>query len=145
MNRQSPKPSAPAPDTDFPVLLRRIDQPMIDAYAEVSGDHNPIHVDPEYARSGPFGRTIAHGLLTLACVAELLNGWSGGAFDENGELDITFIGPVYSGDELRLTGEVVETVQRDGVDCLRVRLLVTVGERAIVAGFALQPIPGTGA
>jgi acyl dehydratase len=49
-----------------------IDQARIDAYAEVSGDHNWIHVDVERARREmPGGKTIAHGLLTLALVAYL--------------------------------------------------------------------------
>ena len=43
-----------------------VDQARIDAFAESTDDHQWIHVDPERARSGPFGGTIAHGLLTLS-------------------------------------------------------------------------------
>jgi len=43
-----------------------ITQEEIDRYAELSGDHQWIHVDPVRAASGPFGTTIAHGMLTLA-------------------------------------------------------------------------------
>ena len=43
-----------------------IEQPRIDMFAEATGDHQWIHVDPERASSGPFGATIAHGYLTLA-------------------------------------------------------------------------------
>jgi len=45
-----------------------IDQARIDRFADATGDHQWIHVDPERARSGPFGTTIAHGYLTLALV-----------------------------------------------------------------------------
>lgn len=45
-----------------------IDQARIDAFAAATGDHQWIHVDPERARSGPFGITIAHGYLTLSLV-----------------------------------------------------------------------------
>lgn len=128
----------------LPVLVRHVTQTMIDAYAEASGDYNPIHVDPDYARAGPFGRTIAHGLMTLAFVAQMLNEWSGGGFDEAGEIDIAFVGPVFAGDTVEVTGEVEETVQRDGVPCARIKLLVSAGGRQILAGRAIQPIARTG-
>ena len=43
-----------------------IDQQRIDLFADATGDHQWIHVDPERSASGPFGRTIAHGFLTLS-------------------------------------------------------------------------------
>ena len=48
-----------------------IDQGRIDAFADATDDHQWIHVDPERARSGPFGTTIAHGYLTVALVIPL--------------------------------------------------------------------------
>ncbi len=48
-----------------------IDQERIDRFAEATGDHQWIHVDPERAKDGPFGRTIAHGLLTLSLLPVL--------------------------------------------------------------------------
>ena len=45
-----------------------ITQDRIDAFADATGDHQWIHVDPERAASGPFGKTIAHGYLTLSLV-----------------------------------------------------------------------------
>jgi len=49
-----------------------ITQERIDLFAEATGDHQWIHVDPERAAAGPFGTTIAHGYLTLALVNHLL-------------------------------------------------------------------------
>ena len=43
-----------------------IDQARIDLFADATGDHQWIHVDPERAAKGPFGKTIAHGYLTLS-------------------------------------------------------------------------------
>ena len=43
-----------------------IDQARIDQFAQATGDHQWIHVDPERAAQGPFGKTIAHGYLTLS-------------------------------------------------------------------------------
>lgn len=144
MNMPQPKPPNPDLGSGLPVIVRHVDQATIDAYAAASGDFNPIHVDPDYARTGPFGRTIAHGLMTLAYASELLNQWTGGTFDDMGEMEVTFIGPVYAGDDVCVTGDVEEVVERDGRPCLRIRLVVTAGDRSILAGFAFHPITNSG-
>jgi acyl dehydratase len=51
-----------------------IGQDRIDGFADVTGDHQWIHVDPDRAATGPFGATVAHGFLTLSLVPLLLNG-----------------------------------------------------------------------
>ena len=48
-----------------------IDQKRIDAFAEITGDRQFIHIDPEAARASPFGGTIAHGFLTLSMLSAL--------------------------------------------------------------------------
>lgn len=48
-----------------------IDQKRIDLFAEATGDHQWIHVDPERAKGGPYGKTIAHGYLTLSLLPVL--------------------------------------------------------------------------
>ena len=50
-----------------------IDQGMVTAFAELSGDRQWIHVDPERAAQGPFGSTVAHGFLTLSLSTDLLD------------------------------------------------------------------------
>ncbi|MFJ3928085.1 MaoC family dehydratase [Streptomyces sp. NPDC090022] len=49
-----------------------VDQKRIDLFADATGDHQWIHVDPERAASGPFGATIAHGYLTLSLLPSLV-------------------------------------------------------------------------
>ena len=51
---------------------KEIEQKRIDAFADATEDHQWIHVDPERARSGPFGGPIAHGYLTLSLIPYLL-------------------------------------------------------------------------
>ena len=53
--------------------LYEITQEAVDAFADATGDYQWIHVDPERAKGGPFGRTIAHGYLTLSLVPRLLS------------------------------------------------------------------------
>ena len=48
-----------------------VDQKHIDLFADATGDHQWIHVDPERAKAGPFGTTIAHGFMTLALLPEM--------------------------------------------------------------------------
>ena len=50
-----------------------ISQEQVDTFADATGDHQWIHVDPERARSGPFGGTIAHGYLTLSLIPGLVS------------------------------------------------------------------------
>jgi acyl dehydratase len=52
--------------------LYEITQEAVEKFADATGDHQWIHVDPERAKDGPFGTTIAHGYLTLALVPRLL-------------------------------------------------------------------------
>ncbi len=49
-----------------------VDQARIDAFAEATGDHQWIHVDPDRAAFGPFGTTVAHGYLTLSLIPVLV-------------------------------------------------------------------------
>ena len=49
-----------------------IDQKMIDAFADVTGDHQFIHVNPDLAKQTPFGGTIAHGFLSLSLIASMM-------------------------------------------------------------------------
>jgi len=59
-------------DSFGPTDWVEIDQRRIDLFAEATGDHQWIHVDPERAQTGPFGGTIAHGYLTLSLLPSLL-------------------------------------------------------------------------
>ncbi|WP_112664432.1 MaoC family dehydratase [Microvirga flavescens] len=138
------RPSSIVAGDALPVLSRQITQQMIDDYANASGDFNPIHVDPEFARTGPFGRTIAHGLMTLAFAAQMLNAWSEGTFDECGEIDVAFIGPVFAGDVLTISGVVEEILSHEGRAAARVRLKCEAGERQVLAGTAMQPLESIG-
>lgn len=119
------------PGDTAPPLEKLVSQDIIDRYANASGDHNPIHVDPVYAANGPFGRTIAHGMMTLAYVGEMLNRWTHGAFDCSGEIEVAFTGPVYVGDTIRLTAEV-DRIDETGLAVCTLKC--TSGERQILIG-----------
>jgi acyl dehydratase len=87
-----------------------ITQKQVDLFADATGDHQWIHVDPERAASGPFGGAIAHGYLTLSLapvfLGELLS-VEGMAFGVNyGCNKVRFPSPVKVGSKLRMGAEV---------------------------------------
>lgn len=76
-----------------------IDQARIDAFAEVTNDHQFIHVNPELARQTPFGTTIAHGFLTLSLA-------SGMSYEAVAPLEGVVMGVNYGFDKLRFLAPV---------------------------------------
>jgi acyl dehydratase len=95
-----------------------IEQDRIDAFADCTGDHQWIHVDPVKAKDGPFGATIAHGYLTLSLVNMFMpqmidvRGFSAGV---NVGMDKTrFLNPVVVGSRIRGTGEIVSVEEVKG-------------------------------
>lgn len=83
-----------------------ITQDLIDEFAELTGDHQWIHVDPERAGHGPYGSTIAHGLLTLAITPRIRPPFpvevvGQGATVNYGSEGFRFLTPVRCGDVIR--------------------------------------------
>lgn len=80
-----------------------ITQEQIDTFADATGDHQWIHVDPERAASGPFGTTIAHGFLTLSLISAIAPQVDlDSKMEINYGLDrVRFISPVPSGSRVR--------------------------------------------
>ncbi|MPZ73115.1 MAG: hypothetical protein GEU74_07765 [Nitriliruptorales bacterium] len=90
---------------------RAVDQERINLFADATEDHQWIHVDPERAAEGPFGRTIAHGYLSLSMIPTL--------FEEMLDITDRRMGVNYGIDKLRFTAPVPSGS--------RVRLKATVG------------------
>jgi 3-hydroxybutyryl-CoA dehydratase len=82
---------------DVQPVTRTLTQERIDAYADASGDHNPIHIDPEFARKTPFGGTIAHGMLVLALIGEMMHAAHGDTWITSGRLKVRFKAPTRPG------------------------------------------------
>lgn len=92
-----------------------ISQDQINQFADATGDHQWIHIDPERAAAGPFGATIAHGYLTLAVIPALLDDLlqvDGAAQAINYGLDkVRFPAPVPVCSRIRLTAAVEKVEQ----------------------------------
>ena len=98
---------------ELPSLSKALTQEKIDGYAHASGDFNPIHVDPAFAAATPFGGTIAHGMLLLAYLSEMLTAAFGRAWLSGGRLKVRFKGVARPGDTLTVRGKI-ERVQDEG-------------------------------
>ncbi|MEU1957132.1 MaoC family dehydratase [Nocardia rhamnosiphila] len=94
-----------------PTEWLRIDQSRIDGFAEVTGDHQWTHVDPERARHSPFGTTIAHGYLTLSLcnffLPQLLRVENVSMGVNYGANKVRFPAPVTVGSRIRGCGEIL--------------------------------------
>ena len=111
-----------------------VTQEQINAYADASGDHNPIHLDPDFARSVGLPGTIAHGLLEMGILAEAIASWAGGNANLL-SLSCRFNKPLLPGDTIICTGTVV-SVDDSGVATLEVGATSDRGERVLTNGRA---------
>lgn len=99
----------------LPQLMREVSQADIHSYANASGDFNPIHVDEVFAASTPLGGTIAHGMLVLAYMSEMLSNAFGTTWDREGHMSVRFKNPARPGDVLTLSGQVESAKAGDGI------------------------------
>jgi len=92
----------------LPEIKKRITQENINLYAEASQDFNPIHIDIEFAKQTPLGGTIAHGMLTLSYLSQMMTDVFGRSWLSNGILDIRFKTPARPGDTITISGEIIK-------------------------------------
>ncbi len=94
---------------------RNVTDELIRAFAEVSGDHNPIHLDEEFAKNTRFGQRIAHGMLSGAFISAVL----GNEFTDLKVVYLSqtmkFTAPVFIGDTVRVTATVTNIREEKGI------------------------------
>ena len=90
--------------TALPEEIVYLDRALLKAYADASGDQNPIHQNEEFALSVGLPNVIAHGMLTMALVGKYVTNWSGGSASVK-EFGARFIKPVIvpAGERVDLT------------------------------------------
>lgn len=96
---------------DTASLTKTITDADIRAFAELSGDRNPIHLDDEYAATTRFGRRIAHGMLAASLISTVLGTELPGTGTVYLSQNSRFVAPVYPGDTV--TARVTVTNIRD--------------------------------
>jgi acyl dehydratase len=123
-----------------------VTQADIDAFADITGDHQWIHVDPERAKDTPFGGTIAHGYYTLSLApgftAQILS-LEGFAFAINYGLDkVRFPAPVPVGSRVRMTARLagLEDVPGGGQMTLELTFERDGGEKPVCVARSLARV-----
>ena len=88
------------------MVARTITQDQLNAYAKVSGDRNPLHLDAQFAATTQFGGIIAHGMLTLAFISEMMAAEFQKPWLESGSFRVRFKGAAYLGDMVETSGHL---------------------------------------
>jgi 3-hydroxybutyryl-CoA dehydratase len=97
---------------DSAEMTKTIEQADIEAFADLTGDHNPVHVDEEFARTTRFGRRIAHGMLTASLISAVLANKLPGEGSVYLGQTLQFVAPVFPGDTV--TARVTVKEVREG-------------------------------
>src|SRR6476659_6419583 len=85
---------------DTAEITKKSEQADVDAFAELTGDHNPVHVDEEFAKTTRFRRRIAHGMLTASLISAVLANKLPGEGSVYLGQTLQFVAPVFPGDEV---------------------------------------------
>jgi len=113
-----------------PTATLQVTQERIDQFAEATGDHQWIHVDPERAAEGPFGKTIAHGYLTLSLancfLPELIRVDDVSMGVNYGTEKIRFPAPVPVDSLIAAVGEIIAVEENKGGYKATIRVTITV-------------------
>ncbi len=112
---------------------RTVTQDRVTSYAHASGDHNPIHLDEDFAASTRFGRRIAHGMLSLAFVWEMMSLNYPSTWHRGGTVKTRFTSPVVPSEEVAVSGSVKRLRTIDGNQMVECEVTVTRpnGEKAL--------------
>jgi acyl dehydratase len=119
-----------------PLALEKISRTTLALFAGASGDHNPIHIDIDFARKAGMKDVFAHGMLSMAYLARALAQWvPQGRILSYG---VRFAAITHLGDRVQCSGKVVEKLTHAGRPCARIELTAakSTGE-VTLAGDAL--------
>ncbi len=108
---------------DLPGLQKAIKQAKINLYAEASRDFNPIHIDEAFAQKTPLGGTIAHGMLILAYISQMMTAAFGKNWLTGGRLNVRFKAPARPGDVITVSGRITRLEPDEGYTLCRCEVL----------------------
>ena len=108
------------------------------AFAEITGDKNPIHLDPEFAAKTPFGRPIVHGFLSAAVFSKVF----GMLFPGQGTIylsqEMSFRAPVFAGEKYTAEFEVIDVNTEKHIGTIKSLLLDAAGKECITGTAKLK-------
>lgn len=125
---------------DTAEVTKRITEADVQAFADVTGDHNPIHLDEEFAKTTRFGKRIAHGMLTASLISSVLANKLPGEGSVYLGQTLKFVAPVFPGDEITARVIVRETREDKPIVKLETLCLNQNGE-TVIRGEATVLVP----
>ena len=106
---------------ELPVTtLPPVDRTMLALFAGASGDHNPIHIDIDFARRAGMPDVFAHGMLGMAWMGRLLTRWA--PQSRLRRMDARFMGITHLGNQITCRGKVVEIIEIGNERCARIEV-----------------------
>jgi len=108
---------------NLPDIKKVITQENINLYAEASRDFNPIHIDEAFAKKTPLGGTIAHGMLILAYVSQMMSAAFGQSWLAESKLSVRFKTPARPGDTITVSGRISRVEKNEGQTSIRCDVL----------------------
>lgn len=116
----------------LPEMKKQITQEEINLYAKASKDFNPIHIDEKFARNTPLGGTVAHGMLVLAYVSQMMAKYFGRVWLTGGGLNVRFKAPARPGDVLSIQGKILKIQKEADQISIRCDILCSNQKKEIV-------------
>lgn len=121
------------------VLERKMTAADVDAFAHLSGDLNPLHMNEEFAARTPFGQRVVHGLFTGALISTVHTQLTGPGFVYVGQ-ELRFLGPVFIGDTVKVEVTVVEKKPAKRILILDTMVRNQRGEQVLAGLSALKEL-----
>ena len=110
-------------DTLPALHLPPVDRQTLALFAGASGDHNPVHIDLDFARRAGMSDVFAQGMLGMAWLGRLLTGWA--PQSRLRRFDVRFQGITHLGNAIRCTGRILEKLEHQGEPCVRIEIVAT--------------------
>ena len=120
-------------------VVKTVSSSDVVGFAEVSGDRNPIHLSEHFAAKTPFRTRIAHGLYTASLISAVLGTRLPGPGAIYLSQTLNFKAPVKIGDEVKVTVEVTELIEKG--NRARLSCICAVGDTVALEGEAMVKVP----
>jgi acyl dehydratase len=106
-----------------PLTLPALDRTTLALFAGASGDHMTLHIDTDAARRAGMPDVFGHGMLSMAYLGRLLTGWAPPSALRS--FSVRFLGITHLGNVITCTGKVIEKLERNGEELVRVDIQAT--------------------
>ncbi len=120
-------------------VSREITEDLVCAFADVSGDHNPLHLDDDYAKKTRFGERIAHGMLSVSFISAVLGTQLPGEGAVYMSQSVRFVAPVKIDDTVDVEIFVTEIIEEK--NRVKLETKCCVGDTTVLTGEAMLYVP----